>query len=140
MSLQSRIVCTLLGAAALSFGVANAGDTHSGRAGAVQTDAQTATQTGVIVVNRTVSYADLDLSKQKDARVLYSRLKAASEQVCSAGFPPQNLNMKRLEGDCFEAALGGAVSKVNHPAILALHDSSRPTRIAQGAKADGQRT
>lgn len=125
MSVQSHIIPTLLGAVTLSLGVAAA---HAGEV----------TQDGVTITYRTVKYADLDLSRQQDARELYMRLKVAAERVCSNGEPALALKVRAMERDCAEAALTDAVRKVGHPALAALHDAS-PTRIAQNAR-NAQRT
>jgi UrcA family protein len=68
----------------------------------------------------TVSYADLDLSRLKDAQRLYMRLQRASAIVCG-DFDEINLPMQLAWRRCYKDALGKAVTTVNSPQLQAVH-------------------
>lgn len=74
----------------------------------------------------TVSYADLNIHSAAGARVLYSRLQAASRAVC-------NVEPYRLRGslsrmadarNCFADALDAAVAAVDSAALKRIHSDS----------------
>lgn len=92
------------------------------------------------VHEKTVSYADLDLSRQADVAALYTRLKIVSKDVC--GTPDiRDLAMRRLHEACVEEALSDAVEQVGNAALSALHnDSSLRIRVAQRRGLGGSRT
>lgn len=119
-SASRSAVWTAFGAAAISLFAANvhAGDAQEGRA---------------------VSYADLDLSQQKDARVLYARLRFAAKSAC--GEPDtRDLRMSWVAEMCYRETLSEAVAKVNHSAVSALHVSDKSVRVAQRRSASEPRT
>ena len=89
-------------------------------------DAATADPWGVIV-----SYADLNLSRPADARVLYQRLRGAAARVC-VEVPTYELARSAAYRRCFQAALDRAVADVHSPALSAIHDSARsgPEKVA----------
>ncbi len=70
-----------------------------------------------------VSYADLDIHSEAGARVLYSRLKRASEEVC--GIQTHIINgslaqtMKARE--CFRDTLEASVEKIDSSALDEIH-------------------
>jgi len=67
-----------------------------------------------------VSYADLDLSRPEDVRVLYRRLRYAASEVCQPA-PLVELSAHAAWEQCYRAALERAVVQVNAPQLLALH-------------------
>src|SRR5271168_4502387 len=65
-----------------------------------------------------VSYADLDISKPAGAKVLYGRIKRATNQVCQIhGFSMEATQMKERYID---RAIENAVKDVGSPALSAL--------------------
>jgi UrcA family protein len=69
---------------------------------------------------RTVSYADLNLSHPAGAATLYSRIKSAARAVCE----PQlgiELITNTFYKRCVEDAIGRAVADVNAPVLAALY-------------------
>jgi UrcA family protein len=76
--------------------------------------------------SRVVHYADLDLSTDDGAHILYRRIKDAAWQVCRdaldepAGIP----NAK-----CWRAAVQAAVEKVNRPALTAVYRGEQPSAL-----------
>jgi len=92
------------------------------------------------VHEKTVSYADLNLSRQADVATLYARLRAASKNVC--GTPDiRDLAMRRLHEICVEESLSDAVEQVGHATLSALHnDSSVHIRVAQKRGSGESRT
>ena len=67
-----------------------------------------------------VSYADLDLSRARDAQTLYMRLKQASATVCGS-FAESSLLMQVAWQRCYKQALHNAVLTVNAPQLLAVY-------------------
>jgi UrcA family protein len=93
----------------------------------------------VIVRQKVVRYADLDLSKQSDAAELYARLRRASNRVCGHE-DNRNLAMQRAHESCSSEALADAVERVNASALTALHAADGRIRVAQRRADGGPRT
>ena len=72
-----------------------------------------------------VSYADLNVETEKDARLLYRRLKQASEQVCDYRRLSDAGSAKRMAeiNQCYRAALSGAVRQVDNKLVTNIHNS-----------------
>ncbi len=89
-------------------------------------DAATADPWGV-----SVSYADLDVSRAADARVLYQRLRGAAARVCYE-VPSYDLQRSAAYRRCLQAALDQAVLEVHSTALSAIHRRARsaPERVA----------
>lgn len=106
---------------ALTFGVAaHAGD-QTTETGAHQT---------------VIRYSDLDLSRDADVRELYSRLRRASDEVCSQYRNTLDLRTKRLYSACYQDTLARAVESVDHAAVTAMFAADDRVRVAgRGAKA-----
>lgn len=77
-----------------------------------------------------IKYSDLDLSKEADARVLYSRLQRASSHVCNSYSDIRDLRMKRLYAACYQDTLGRAVEDVGHAAVKAAFSADDQIRVA----------
>lgn len=69
---------------------------------------------------RTVSYADLDLTHEAGAQTLLVRIKSAARAVCE---PPQSLELTyaTLYRQCVGDAIGRAVADVNAPALAQVY-------------------
>lgn len=107
--------CVVLGAvAALTFGVA----AHAGDA---LTDASTS--------RAVVSFADLDLSKDADARELYARLQVATVRVCRKDWPLRDLGVRRLYEACYQDTLARAVDSVGDAAVNAMYAADDRIRV-----------
>jgi UrcA family protein len=72
--------------------------------------------TGDAIHSRRVSYSDLDLTRDRDVRALYRRLRTAAQDVCRYGAAPETYSE-----ECARAALDASVARVNAPALAALH-------------------
>ena len=72
-----------------------------------------------------VAYGDLNLDSEQGAKVLYSRLRHAAQDVC-APFEGRELTQKQEWRDCYDKALATAVVKVNKTMVTALHHSESP--------------
>ncbi len=72
---------------------------------------------------RTVSYADLDISKPAGAKVLYHRIKAAANEVCGYGMSG-DMGSAGRHYDCVQASIDKAVKDVDSPALSALRPNS----------------
>ena len=71
------------------------------------------------LAQKTVSYADLDLSRSEGAATLYGRLLGAAKQVC--GNPSRSLEQIGQWKACYSSALDEAVVKVDEPALTIVH-------------------
>jgi UrcA family protein len=84
--------------------------------------AEPPTASGNSPPSRVVHYADLDLSNDEGARILYRRIKEAAWQVCrDAADVPSSIPSAK----CQRAAVEAAVEKVNRPALTALHSGDK---------------
>jgi UrcA family protein len=82
---------------------------------------------------KTVSYSDLDLSRQNAAQMLYARLKGAAKQVCGDANGRDLRHLRELEmyQDCYKKALADAVTSVDKSSVTALYRSDANVRTAQ---------
>ena len=73
----------------------------------------------------TVSYADLNLASDVDARVLLERIRHAAEQVCPAADRSDLQYLHRLEerGRCIREAIARAVQQVGNPRLAAVYSA-----------------
>ena len=83
----------------------------------------TALAAGNGLASKTVSYADLDISQPAGAKVLYSRIAAAAQEVCALSGYKDLGAMQRVNG-CVDHAINNAVKKVGSPALSALRPRS----------------
>ncbi len=76
-----------------------------------------------------VSYADLNLESEEGVRVLYRRLKRASNNLCSA-MPPKIAGSVQIvytdiygpeTRQCYHEALSNAVAKVDNADLTRIH-------------------
>ena len=85
-------------------------------------------------VNVKVKFADLDLGKPEDARILYLRLQTAARRACG----PVNISFDRgrvtstaLEHDyksCVANALADVVARLNHPLVSGIYAEIHKTK------------
>ena len=75
----------------------------------------------VEVRRKVVGFADLDLSREAGVKVLYQRIKAAAESVCSPLRRTRSLAMEPGWRDCRNTAVANAVADVDHPLLTELH-------------------
>jgi UrcA family protein len=68
---------------------------------------------------KTVKYADLNVSNPQDAAILYKRIQSAAVGVCSR-LDHGTVASKRSAVACTSAAIANAVGQVNQPALNAL--------------------
>jgi UrcA family protein len=74
----------------------------------------------------TVSFADLDLSKQTGVESLYSRLKTAAKQACrSHSRDFRSAGTQRLWKQCYTETLSSAVQSINNEKIAYLHANAK---------------
>lgn len=70
-----------------------------------------------------VSYADLDIESKAGAKVLYSRLKRASEEVC--GIKPHVINGSLATTlrarTCYRETLEGSIEQIDSDTLTAIH-------------------
>ena len=65
-----------------------------------------------------VGYADLDLHRASDSRLLYKRLTSAAQEVCKSldiSSEPIHTQLKAAHEDCVQHAIAGAVARINQP-------------------------
>ncbi len=104
----------LAGLAAVTLGLASTSSFASGSDDGVR--------------KQTVSYAELDLTKQAGAEALYKRIQRAAFTVCGGYETPLPGSYTR-KSRCFKTAVNEAVAKVNSPLLTALHQDQN-TRVA----------
>lgn len=75
-----------------------------------------------------VSYADLDLSKPSDAKVLAARLQDAAASVCLKA-NPENVAPTAME-NCINASVRMAMSRIQDDLDAAVHDKVSNVRTA----------
>lgn len=67
-----------------------------------------------------VSYADLDLSEEAGAEVLYHRIQAAARSLC-ARVDGRDIERFRLSRQCYDESIEGAVEQANLRSLYAVH-------------------
>ena len=77
------------------------------------------------VVSVKVSYADLNIHSESGAKVLYSRLKRASKEVCDVGSYQDHgsFSVARKAKTCYRDALSKAVGHIDSDALKEVHAS-----------------
>lgn len=78
-----------------------------------------------------IGFSDLDLSKEADARVLYSRLQRASSHVCDGYSEVRDLRTKQLFDACYQDTLARAVEDVGHASVKAAFAADNRIRVAK---------
>jgi UrcA family protein len=106
--LRGLIASAICGVLASSLSVASAADSSA--------------------ASRTVRFADLDISNPSGAHVLYRRIRAAAQVVCSYYFFATDSDRAR----CVRDATADAVNRINQPALSAVHNSSNKTSVSSG--------
>lgn len=70
---------------------------------------------------RTVKFADLDLTRAEGAATLYSRIHSAARQVCTPTFATWEWEAARTARPCVDKAIDRAVAQVNAPALTSYY-------------------
>jgi UrcA family protein len=78
--------------------------------------------------SRTVKFADLNISSPSGAHVLYMRIRAAAQVVCSYYFFATDADKAR----CVRDATADAVAKINQPALSAVYNANNRTSVPSG--------
>jgi UrcA family protein len=82
-------------------------------------------------VNIKVKFADLDLDKPADARILFSRLEKAAKRGCGpVSLSPSRYDLTPTAFDhdykvCVTRAIGDVVARLNAPLVSLVYDESR---------------
>ncbi|HEY7841814.1 MAG TPA: UrcA family protein [Gammaproteobacteria bacterium] len=84
---------------------------------------------GAEVHSTTVSFSDLNLSREAGVNELYGRLKAAARTVCGSRPDGRNLVMSFYWKQCYDGALDSAVGKVAHVGLTEVHLASTGRRV-----------
>jgi len=85
----------------------------------------------------TVSYGDLDLSRQAGVDVLYRRLKTAAGNVCGPKGDGRNLTMQFYWKQCYKAALDNAIETVDHVGLSEAHLVQTGRRVGSEQRVAG---
>jgi UrcA family protein len=72
---------------------------------------------------RTVSFADLDITHPAGVAVLYQRIRAAAREVCRASIE-RDLTSAKLSRSCVQDAIARAVDEVNTPTLSQYHETA----------------
>lgn len=78
--------------------------------------------------SRTVKFADLETSGPSGAHVLYRRIRAAADVVCSYHFFATDSGKAR----CMRDATADAVARINRPALSAVYAANNKTSAPSG--------
>jgi len=78
--------------------------------------------------SRTVKFADLNISNPSGAHVLYRRIRAAAQVVCSYYFFATDTDKAR----CVRNATADAVTKINQPALTVVYNANNETSVPSG--------
>ena len=78
-----------------------------------------ATMQNVEMSSLVVSYADLNLGNAEDQQTLFQRLKRAARNVCETRAARTSEEVRNSR-DCYQDALGEAVSEIGNPGLLSL--------------------
>lgn len=76
--------------------------------------------------SRTVKFADLNISNPSGAHVLYMRIRAAAQVICSDYFFATDTD----KAGCVRDATAAAVMKINRPALFAIYNANNKTLMA----------
>jgi len=95
--------------------------------------ADTSTVPGLEFAQRTVNFADLDLTRAAGAEALYARIRSAARQVCAPSFANWELKSLETTRPCIDQAITRAVADVNAPLLTSYYMArSRQTiRLAE---------
>lgn len=85
---------------------------------------QFAAASDTVTQSVTVSYADLNLSNTAGAKTLYSRISKAARKVCSISGESPYAFLDYDKRRCIRSAIDQAVTKVDSPVLLAMHQAS----------------
>jgi UrcA family protein len=80
---------------------------------------------GASTESRTVRFSDLDIANPSAAYVLYRRIRAAAQVVCSYYFFATDTDKAR----CVRDATADAVTKINQPALSAVYNATNKTSV-----------
>jgi len=84
-------------------------------------------------LKETVKFGDLDISHPQGAAVLYHRIRAAAQNVCSP-FDGSGVSAKMHLDACVKKAVADAVTTVDEPALFAVYSAkigkTPPARVA----------
>jgi UrcA family protein len=75
----------------------------------------------VDVKSVSVSFADLNLAEKSGQQTLYERLKSAAADVCG-GNRDKNLSVVRMQRQCYDHALDGAIGQVGSKGLDTIHE------------------
>ena len=78
--------------------------------------------------SRTVKFADLDVSNPAGAHVLYRRIRAAAQVVCSYDFFATDADKAR----CVRDVTADAVTTIKQPALSAVYNANNRTSVPKG--------
>ncbi len=95
--------------------------------------ADTSTVQGLEFAQRTVKFADLDLTRTAGAEALYSRIRSAAKQVCAPSFVSREWEASKNTRLCIDQAITRAVADVHAPMLTSYYmaRSGQPIRLAE---------
>jgi UrcA family protein len=84
------------------------------------------------IYSQTVSFRDLDLSKEQDAQTALYRISRAARSVCSGGYDQWRTMFAggRAYGNCVKEATSKAVAHANQPMLTAAYNVDTNVRLA----------
>jgi UrcA family protein len=80
----------------------------------------------VVSSSKVVRYHDLNLNQAEDVATLYTRIRRAAAEVCTASAASS------MQRDCYQEAIATAVARVNSPSLSAYHQRRSGARTRGG--------
>jgi UrcA family protein len=78
----------------------------------------------VEVRRKVVRFADLSLAREAGVKVLYRRLHAAAQEVCSPLSGSRDLTLQMQWRECRDTAVKDAIAEIDHPLLSEHHAQS----------------
>jgi UrcA family protein len=82
-------------------------------------------------LSKKVSFRDLDLTREADAKILISRINRAARYVCTGGDGVRNYYMRSSVRSCMQVASSHAIATVDSPLVTALFNQNAKVKLAQ---------
>jgi UrcA family protein len=121
-----RAICSLSLVAALSA--------SPGRSGAATPERTVGEPTSL-----PVRFADLNTATPEGVKALYGRIQSAARQVCGPSFSLWQSDAFWAWRSCYRKTVDEAVSKLDFPALTALHRSVMPAAASTSSLQAGNR-
>lgn len=90
------------------------------------TPASAAETDTITMMHATISYADLDLNTEHDARTMLHRINRAARDVCRSDAGSSSIAARYNTRACMREAAMQTVMQLNHPMVSAMYEGRTP--------------